>query len=162
MAVDKIDPSPLSEQAENTSQAEGIEKVRDSVRATSFVESLLKQKAKTEKVSVASEVDEVQTFSKKDIVELIVLFAMDNELDLDKIQVTKIIKDEQGRLLTLEVESPTSNGRYQLISYMINGVSDHHQSGATRIDRSFWDKDDMPEGGSTVAEYKAGKWVFES
>jgi len=162
MTIDTTDTSIL-EQIERLPQGEDIEQIRDSVKLSFHAGNLARQKAEVEKVSATSEIREVRTFSKEDVSKLIVLFAMANKLELDNLKVTRIINDEQGRLLVFEVKSPNPDGGYQLINYIIKGRhGGTNQSGTTRLDRDFWDKDDMPEGGDTIAEYLEGKWHFES
>ena len=161
MTIDTTD-TPILEQIERFPQGEDIEQIRDSVRLSLHAENLARQKAEVEKVSATSEIKEERTFFKEDVSKLIVLFAMANKLELDNLKVARIINDEQGRLLVFEVKSPNPDGGYQLISYIIKGRHDRNQSQTTGIDRTFWDKDDMPVSGDTIAEYLEGKWHFTS
>jgi hypothetical protein len=157
---DAIDNALQSAQIEGLPVAKDI----DSTRLNLHIAKLAEQKPEVEKTCANSEIKEERTFSKQDILKLIALFAMTNKLELDELKISKIINNEQGTLLVLEVQSPNPNsdGGYQQISYMIKGKHENNQSGTTAIDRTFWDKDDMPEGGDIVAEYSEGKWVFKS
>ncbi len=161
MTIDKVDP-PLFEQAKSSPEVEGIEDVRGFVKLSLYAGKLAEQEPDVKKVCTASEIKEERTFSKEAISKLIALFAMEQKLELDKLKVTKIINDEQGRLLVLEVQSPNPDGGYQLINYTIKGRHDRNQSQTTSLDRTFWDKDDMPEGGDIIAEYLEEKWRFTS
>ncbi|MBU0577129.1 hypothetical protein KKF04_01505 [Patescibacteria group bacterium] len=163
MTADTNDTSILEliEPPEGHSE-EIIEIIRDSVKLELHTAALVEKKAEIEKVCTTSEIKEERTFSKEEITKLIVLFAMANQLELDNLTVDKIINDEQGTLLVLEVKSPNPDGGYQIINYTIKGRHEGNQSQTTSIDRTFWDKDDMPEGGDIVAEYLEGKWHFKA
>jgi len=65
-------------------------------------------------------------------------------------------------LVVLEVELRNPDKSYQLINYTIKGRHGRMESQTTSLDVSYWDEDDIPEGGDIVAEYLNGKWVFES
>ena len=161
MAIDKTDALQL-EQIEGLPVGENAEQIIDSTRLNLHVVKLAEQKPEVEKTCANSEIKEERTFSKEDILKLIALFAMTNKLELDKLKISKIINNEQGALLVLEVQSPNPDGGYQQISYMIKGRHENNKSQTTGLDRTFWDKDDMPEGGSTIADYLEGKWRFIS
>jgi len=150
------------EQIEGLPISEDVKQIIGSTRLDLFVENLDGQKPETEKVCVNSEIREERTFSKKDILKLIALFAMANKLELKDLKVSNIIKNEQGVMLVLEVKSPSADGGYQLFNYTIKGRHEGNQCGTTNLDRTFWDKDDMPEGGNTIADYLEGKWRFNS
>ena len=166
MTID-IPDTPILEQIEKLPQGMAIEEIRDSVKLSLHAENLTGQKAKVEKVCANSEIREERVFSKEDIAKLIILFAMANKLEMKNLKVTRIINDEKGTLLVLDVEFPNPDGGYQLICYTLKGRHDQErhdrvQSGTTNLDRTFWDKDDMPEGGGIIAEYLEGKWNFKS
>lgn len=139
---------------------EAIGRARDSV-TSALIEGLAEQRAEVESVCATSEIQEERTFSREDILRLIVLFATVNQLKLQTLKVTKIINDPKGTLLVLEVKSPTANGGYRLINYTIKGRHDGNESGTTSLDQTFWDQNDDPEGGGTIAEYLDGKWRFK-
>jgi hypothetical protein len=162
MAIDTTDDALQSTQVEGLPVTEDVERIIDSTRLNLHVAKLAEQKPEVEKTCANSEIKEERTFSKQDILKLIALFAIANKLELDKLKVSKIISNEQGVLLVLEVKSHDADGGYQQISYMIKGRHESNQSQATAIDRTFWDKDDMPEGGDIVAEYLKGRWRFKS
>jgi len=86
---------------------------------------------------------------------------MTHKLTLTDLKVSKIINDKEGRLLVLEVKYPSTDGVYQLLSYMIKGNHERNQSNITYINQTFWDKDEMSEGGDSIAEYLSGKWYFK-
>jgi hypothetical protein len=161
MNIDTPDALSL-EQIEGLPVGENAEQIIDSTRLNLHVAKLAGLKAEVEKVCTNSEILEERTFSKEDILKLIALFAMTNKLELDKLKISKIINNEQGALLVLEVQSPNSDGGYQQISYMIKGRHENNKSQTTGLDRTFWDKDDIPEGGGMIAEYTEGKWRFTS
>jgi hypothetical protein len=164
MAIDTTNTLQL-EQIEGLPEglSEGIKQIIGPTRLDLYVANLDSQKPEVEKVCKTSEILEERTFSKKDILKLIALFAMANKLEMNDLKVSKIINNEQGVMLALEVKSPNHDGGYQQISYMIKGIANEGQlSRTTAIDRSFWDKDDMPEGGGIIAEYLEGKWRFNS
>lgn len=164
MATDKpIDP--ILEQSERLGEEEGVEQTRDSVKADLHVEKLARQKPKIEKI-YAAEIREEVIFSRQDIAKLIILFAVENKLELDKLEVTEVVTTEEGALLVLEVRYNTADGGYQLFNYTIKGRhkgdGKGYKSGTTSIDRTFWNQDGMPENGGLIAEYKDGKWNFEA
>jgi len=162
MTIDKTD-TPILEQIERPPQTEGVEQVRDLVKLELHAAALAKQPAEVVKICETSEIGEDRTFSKEDVTKLIVFFAMTHKLELADLKVSKIINNEQGTLLVLEVQSPNPDGGYQLINYTIKGRHDRNQSQTTAIDRTFWDANDMPEApyGGIVAEYLDGKWRFK-
>ncbi|MBW2977954.1 hypothetical protein KY331_03860 [Candidatus Woesearchaeota archaeon] len=162
MTIDKTDVSIL-EQIEKLPLGEDIEQIRDSVELSLNAGNLARQKAEIEKVSATSEIKEKRIFSKEDVSKLIVFFAMANKLEPKNLEVIRIINNKQGELLVFEVKYPNPDGGYQFINYIIKGRhGGTNQSGTTRLDRDFCDKDGMPEGGDTIAEYLEGKWRFDS
>jgi hypothetical protein len=167
MSIEK-DDTPTQEvidTPENDS-ARIIKKARDSVGLVLDTGNLAEQKAEVEQVCTVSEIKEERTFSREDITKLIVQFAGVNKLEVNNLKVDRVIHDEQGNLLVLEVKSPNPDGSYQIINYTIKGrhrnESKSQQSGTTSLDRSFWDKDDNFEGSNIIAKYVEGKWHFES
>lgn len=157
------DENSILDQIERLPQSENIEQIRRSVKLNFLAENLARQKADVEKVCATSEIKEERTFSKQDIAKLIVLFAMAHQLELERLRVSRIVRDEQGQLLVFEVEARHSDGGYQLISYIIKGRHGRNQSETTALDRTFWDKNDRPDGvGEIIAEYLGGKWHFET
>lgn len=168
MTIDTTDPpvtpptnTPILEQIEKFPQGENIEGIRNSVKLSFHAKRLAEQEAEVEKVNATSEIKEDRTFSKEDITKLIVLFAIAHKLELDNLKVSEIIRDRQGTLIVLEVKYPNPDGGHQLINYTIKGQHEHYYSQTTSLDRTFWDKDDIPEGGDIIAEYLEGKWQFK-
>ncbi len=163
MSIEKSD-TPILDMIEHPEgDAEKIIlSTRDYIKTTLHAGNLAEQKAEVEQVYTASEIKEDRTFSREDITKLIVHFAMVNKLEVNNLKVHRVIHDEQGNLLVLEVKSPNPDGSYQLISYIIKGRHERNKSQTTNIDRSSFDKDDVFEGGGIVARYVEGKWSFAS
>lgn len=141
--------------------ADDIEQIRSAAKLSVYAETLDSQKAGDERVLAVSEIREERTFSKKDILKLMVLFAMANKLELDKLSVTKIINNKDGALVVLEVKSPNSDGSYRLFEYTIKGRHEGSEARITCIVQTRWDSDDMPEGGENIADFAEGKWRYE-
>ena len=163
MSIEK-DDTPTQEvvEAPEGDSEKIIGSTRDSVESNLDAGNLAEQKAEIEQVCTASEIKEERTFSREDITKLIVQFAMANKLEVSNLKVDRIIHDEQGNLLVLEIKSPNPDGGYQIINYTIKGRHEGNKSQTTNIDRTFFDKDDMPEGGGIIARYTEGKWNFTS
>lgn len=139
---------------------EDIDQIRNSTRLGFYVDKLAGEKAEVEQVCAVSEVREKQPFSKRKILELILVFAMANKLELDQLKISKSISNKDGVLVFLEVKSPTADGGSKVINYTVEGRHDSNQSRTTSLDQTEYDQDDMPVGGDIVAEYRDGKWVF--
>jgi len=71
------------EQIEGLPISEDVKQIIGSTRLDMFVENLDSQKPEAEKICMNSEIKEERTFSKKDILKLIALFAMANKLELN-------------------------------------------------------------------------------
>jgi len=158
--------TPILELIERPSQTEGAKKIIDQVRLKLHSAALAGQAAEVIKVCENSEIRESRTFSKEEVLELIVYLAMTQQLELADLKVSKIINDKQGTLLVLEVKSPNpgDDKGHQLINYTIKGRHERNECGTSSVDRSFWDEDDMPEPpyGDNSAEYLEGKWCFHA
>jgi hypothetical protein len=108
---------------------------------------------------------EEKVFTKRYILELIVLFALSQKLDLTQLEITTIRTNKNGALLVLEAKFPTADGGYRQLSYVLKGRHGDasKQSATTNIDQSFWDaagQPDCPDKAGTIAEYENGKWSF--
>ena len=157
----KAPDTPTSEQTETPPpETEDIAgEVRDDVALELHTAALLKQSPTVLKVCETSEIREERIFSREEVYRLIVSFAMTHNLNMANLKVSKIINDEKGNLLILEVESPNSNrGTYHLINYTIKGRHGRNQCGKTNIDWTLLDTEDIPEEAGRVAEYEEGEW----
>ena len=138
-----------------------VDQVTRATKQRFYVERLLAQTPKEERVSKASVIREEKEFSKMEIVEAMVQFAMDCKLELGEAEVSKIITNEEGKILVMEFKVPGDNGSYQLIGFTIKGRhGDGNEAGKTGIDRTSWDADDMPDPETSYADYIDGKWLF--
>lgn len=139
-----------------------IDQIRNSTRLDFYTDKLSAEKPEVEQVCDESEVREKQTFSKRKIVELAVLFAIANKLELDTLKIARTITNKDGVLVVLEIKSPIEGGGERFINYIIQGRHGRNQSKTTNLDQTLFDSDGMPEGGDIIAEYLDGKWSFKT
>jgi len=111
---------------------------------------------------------EERTFSKRYVLELMVLFALSKKLDPAKIKITQVRTNPQGDLLVLEAQIPNADGKgHALINYTIKGrhADAAYNAGVSCLDRTFYDENgegDRYDEAGPIAEFKEGKWSFIS
>lgn len=140
--------------------ADQVSHVQGAVKLKVIIEDLIGQIAVEEKVCATSEIKENRTFTKREILGKMMEFVQAKKLDLSGAQLVKEVNDSNGELLLLSLKFANEDGSYQLLTYTIKGVHEGNQSSTSNIDITFWDKDDMPEGGDIVGEYDDGNWIL--
>lgn len=128
----------------------------------SRIEELAAAPARQETVCETSEIREVRTFSKREILEAMAQFAGDTGSELKATVVDRVVTNKEGTVVVLEVKLSSEDGTYEIINFTIKGRHGHNESATTNLDRTFFDSDGVPQGGAIIGEYLDGGWVARS